>query len=376
MRQKETCSVPPALQEKKRMMIYGKALEIIQECLLQPISELYELTGYTIKPIDAHEGGRNVVFTCEEERSDPRIIRVAFLADRTHEDILAEVEYVRFLYENGASVSDVVESKNGNLSETLLHNGNRFSVCVFEKAKGSQLAEMGYRYRDGVPLTEHFFNCGKVLGRIHELSKRYEPAHRRHSFFDRYNAACINALIPEALPLLKKKLCALIEELAELEQTGDSFGMVHFDYNDGNYTIDYDSGDITVFDFDNSCFCWYLYDLADLWTHGVGWIQLEPDSQKRRGFMDGYFDTVMEGYRSETDVDVSMLDKLPLFIRVVLMENIVDAFEVMQSKGDEPKCDGKLSYLVRCIEEDIPYKGFFHEIYSCDRPFRCDERIV
>lgn len=64
-----------------------------------------------------------------------------------------------------------------------------------------------------------------------------------------------------------------------------------------------------------------------------------------------------------------MLERLPLFIQVTLMENIVDAFEGMHNIGKEPECDEELSYLIKCMEDDIPYKGFFHEIYSCDEPF-------
>ncbi|MGE7624052.1 phosphotransferase [Viridibacillus sp. NPDC096237] len=152
--------------------------------------------------------------------------------------------------------------------------------------------------------------------------------------------------------------------------------MVHFDYNDGNYSIDFDTGQITVYDFDNSCYCWYMFDLAGLWTHGVGWIQFEPDAGKRKKFMDNYFETVLEGYKSETRIENSILDKLPLFIQVTVMEGIVDAFEVMRNNGEEPECDEELSYLIKCLEDDIPYKGFFHEIYSCEEPFECEERNI
>lgn len=356
-------------------MTYSKAFKISQD-LLQRISELYNLDDYEVKPISAHEGGRNVVFTCEKEGHHAKIIRISFLADRSQEDILAEVEYIRFLYENGASVSNVVESINGSLSETLMYEDNRFFICVFEKAKGDQLAEKGYRYRDNVPLTEYFYNCGKVLGKMHELSKNYVPTHCRYSFFDKYNVAYIDKLIPDTLSLLKEKLYKLLGDLRQLEQSSDFYGMVHFDYSDGNYMIDYDTGEIIVFDFDNSCFCWYLFDLANLWTHGVGWIQFESDTQKRKKFMDDYFSKVIEGYCSETGIGDLMLKKLPLFIQVTLMESIIDAFEVMQNNGEELECDEEMSYIVKCIEEDIPYKGFFDEIYSCDKPFQSEERIV
>lgn len=46
-----------------------------------------------------------------------------------------------------------------------------------------------------------------------------------------------------------------------------------------------------------------------IWGNGVGWIQFEPDASKRRKFMDDYFGIVLAGYRSETNLEDSMLDK-------------------------------------------------------------------
>ncbi|WP_249716305.1 phosphotransferase enzyme family protein [Paenibacillus sp. J31TS4] len=309
--------------------------------------------------IPAHGGGRNVVFTCEKEGEDANILRISFLPDRSREDFLGELEFVRYLSEHGGSVSDVVSSLEGNLLEEIARNNHTFFICLFKKAKGKLLVENHYRYREGVPITEYFYNCGKVLGKLHQLSKEYTPVHRRYSFFDKYNAESIDTLIPNSLSLLKEKLVELLRTLEGLDRDRESFGMIHFDYNDGNYSIDFDTGQITVYDFDNSCFGWYMYDLADLWTHGVGWIQFEPDASKRKKFMDDYFETVLEGYRSETRIEQSMLDKLPFFIKVTFMEGIVDTFEGMRNNGEDPECDEDLSYLIKCLEDDIPYKGFF-----------------
>lgn len=357
-------------------MTHNEVVNISDVYLLPIISELYGLEGYEINPVDAHDGGRNVVYTCEKEGAGAKIIRIAFLSDRSREDFLGEVEYIRYLFEHGGSVSDVVSSSKGNLLEAIVHHNHNFFVCVFEKARGKLLVENHYRYREGVPITEYYYNCGKVLGKIHQLSKGYTPVHRRYRFFDKYNIKYIDKLIPDSLLLLKKKLAELLESLAVLDESPESFGMVHFDYSDGNYMIDFDTGQITVFDFDNSCFCWYMYDLANVWTLGVGWIQFEQDVDKRKKFMEDYFETVLAGYRSETEIENAMLEKLPLLIKATLMENIVDAFEVMRNNGEEPECDEKLSYLVKCMEEDIPHMGFFHEIYSCEEPFEYEERNI
>jgi len=334
------------------------------------------LEGYEISIIKAHDGGRNVVYNCEKDGAGAKILRIAFLNDRSQEDFLGEVEYIRYLFEHGGSVSDVVDSRNGKLLEEITHNNHTFSVCLFEKAKGKMLVENNYRYRKGVPITEYYYNCGKVLGKLHQLSKEYTPIHRRYSFFNKYNAEYIDKLIPDSLSLLKEKLVQLLKTLEGLDRKPESFGMVHFDYNDGNYSIDFDTGQITVYDFDNSCYCWYMFDLAALWTNGVGWIQFEQDAGKRKKFMDDYFETALEGYKSETRIENSILDKLPLFIQVILMENIVDAFEVMRNNDDEPECDEDLSYRIKCLEEDIPYIGFFHKIYSCEEPFEYEKRNI
>lgn len=57
------------------------------------------------------------------------------------------------------------------------------------------------------------------------------------------------------------------------------------------------------------------------------------------------------------------------------MENIIDAFEVMRNNSEEPECDEELSYQIKCIEDDIPYMGFFHEIYLCEEPLSMRNEI-
>jgi Ser/Thr protein kinase RdoA (MazF antagonist) len=171
-------------------------------------------------------------------------------------------------------------------------------------------------------------------------------------------------------------MAGLLDTLRGLNKDRESYGMIHFDYNDGNYSIDFDNGQITVYDFDNACFAWYMFDLASIWENGVGWIQFEPDAAKRKTFMDNYFEVALAGYRSETQMEDSMLDMLPFFIQVNLMEQILGRFEDIGMDGEAPEYDERLSYLIKCMEEDIPYMGFFHNIYSCEDPFEYEEEPV
>lgn len=76
--------------------------------------------------------------------------------------------------------------------------------------------------------------------------------------------------------------------------------------------------------------------------------------------MKHYFDTILEGYRSETDVDEKLLEKLPLFIDMVLIENVVDEFECAAHEGEEVEYED-IEDPAECLINDIPYAGYGEE---------------
>ena len=102
----------------------------------------------------------------------------------------------------------------------------------------------------------------------------------------------------ERLPGIGQKYDQLLAELHTLPQDADSYGLIHFDFNDGNFTVDYDNGDITVFDFDDSCYFWFMFDLACAWEGGIGRTTFRT-LPERRAFMDRYMEQVMAGYSRE-----------------------------------------------------------------------------
>lgn len=101
---------------------YNEVVKLSDVYLLPLVSELYGLKGYDIQQIPPHKGGRNVVYVCKKEGAGAKIIRITFLPDRSGIDFLAEMEYVRYLFEHGGSVSNVINSQQGNLVEEITHN--------------------------------------------------------------------------------------------------------------------------------------------------------------------------------------------------------------------------------------------------------------
>ena len=304
---------------------------------IEQILKLFSLEDFDWHEVEGHEGGRNQIFVCSKNDEKKFVLRVSSTGDRTEKDYLAETEFVHYLAEHSAPVADVIPSVNGKLVEVVDDGEAPVFISLFEYAKGMLLCDNGYRYREGAPLEEYFYNTGKALGKIHELSKRFEPTvgHRRPDYFDKYNMEYINRLIPDSYFDLKKAIAARLDKFQKLPNDSQNYGLVHFDYSDGNYHIDMTNGNITVFDFDNCMYCWYMFDLANLYLHGEGWFRGESDPTKRAAGMQHYFDTILKGYKSETTISDELVNQLPLFIDMVLIENIVDEFECAAREGEE-----------------------------------------
>ena len=324
---------------------------VVSADILDTALQLYFQPPCVFDMVPGHEGGRNLVFIVKKGE-DKYVLRLSSMEDRSEEDFLAEVEFIHYLAQNGAPVADVIPSISGKLLETVNTSGKKVFISLFEYAKGKLLYENQYRYREGVPIEEYFYNTGKALGEIHRLSKQYEPSHRRIDYSDKFNREYIDRLIPDEYSELKQAIFRRLDKFSELPREKEDYGLIHFDFSDGNYHIDFSTGDITVFDFDNSMYCWYMFDLANLWLHGEGWCRFICKKEDKKAYWQHYFDTVLDGYRSETDVSEELLLQLPLFIDMVLIENIVDEFECAAREGEELDFED-IEDKAKCLINDI-----------------------
>ena len=165
--------------------------------IIEQAKKLYSLEDCTFTSISGHEGGRNLIVIVSRDGEKLYVLRASALGDRTEKDYLAETEFVRYLAENGAPVANVIPSVRDKLVECVEADDKSVYVSLFAYAKGMLLADNGYQYREGAPLTEYFYNTGKALGAIHRLSKTYMPVHSRPDYFDKYNMTYLDGLIPD-----------------------------------------------------------------------------------------------------------------------------------------------------------------------------------
>ena len=343
--------------------------EITQICerdVLEPVARLFGTSRTSLIKIPDSEGCANLVYEYQRD-GQARILRLSFNPERPVTQIQAELHFINHLAQGGVRVSLPILSEHGNLIEVLPAAGISFIAVSFVKGRGMRVPDNGYRYRVGIPIEEYFQNWGQVLGQMHRLAKNYQPlsaAIKRPTWFEWETANGFP--YREQLPAIGYKYDALIAELGALPRDVDSYGLIHNDFNDGNFTVDYENGEITVFDFDDCCYFWFIYDLACAWEGGIGRAMFRP-LEERIAFMDHYMAEVMAGYSRENTLSTEWLARLPLFLRLIQMQELMHYAQYLDEPDEETQAG--IRYKIRCIAEDIPYLGFFDPIFNPKNPF-------
>jgi Ser/Thr protein kinase RdoA (MazF antagonist) len=347
--------------------------EIVELCekeVLDRAAKLFGTQKDALKVFEDYEGCANLVYEYQHSGL-PTILRISFRSDRTRADIEAELDYINYLATHGVRVSKPVMSVNGLYLETVETADLPFHVTSFVKGRGMRVPDNGYRYRSDAPIDEYFQNWGHVLGQMHALTKAYVPPAnhgRRLEWFALHSPEVTpDAMVPERYSAVRDKILAHLEVIKSLPKDKDAYGLIHGDFNDGNFTVDYTNGDITVFDFDDACYFWFVYELASAWEGGVGRIMFRG-LHERKAFMDHYFEKVLEGYNRENTLSDQWVARLPLFLKLIQIEEFLYFVRYIDD-GDE-EIQAGLNYKMKCIEEDIPYLGFFDSLYSPERPFQ------
>ena len=78
------------------------------------------------------------------------------------------------------------------------------------------------------------------------------------------------------------------------------------------------------------------------------------------------FDLQLQGYKTETDLPDEMLERLPLFIDMVLIENIVDELECCAREGEELDWED-IENAAECLIHGIPCAGIGQEDKTCSQ---------
>ena len=104
---------------------------------------------------------------------------------------------------------------------------------------------------------------GRLLGSMHALAKHYQPAELawKRPEWDDDSMEFVERYLPASEAVAKKKYQALCDHLHSLPKDTTSYGLIHQDVDGNNFFVD-EAGAITLFDFDECAYSWFINDIA------------------------------------------------------------------------------------------------------------------
>jgi Ser/Thr protein kinase RdoA (MazF antagonist) len=273
------------------------------------------------------------------------------------------LEWLAFLAGHGGPVCRPIRSLLGNLIESVQY-GRQIVICTaFEKAPGV-LAE-GMQPEEWSD--ELFRSLGRAIGSCHRIACQYTPPEEdRRPIWDQA-VNCFNPL--EDLQgvdtdiLEKRRL--LLDAIARLPVTPDCYGLAHLDLHFGNFFVDAASSKITLFDFDDCAYGWYLMDLAMLLFD----VLVVYGGSDRQTFGERFLEHLLRGYLSQKSLEPFWVAQFPLFLKLVEIGVYIMLYRDYEP-ADSAGWVGKfMPGRKQLIEQDTPYvcldfNNIFHRACS------------
>jgi amicoumacin kinase len=285
-------------------------------------------------------GFMNIIYNCIKNDKDV-ILRISHSSRRSVNQIEAEVSWIRFLEDHGMSVCNALLSKNTNVVECISGaEDGFFHATLFRKADG--------RHPNIEMLNSSFFNLyGSYIGKMHNLSKSYSKSLTK---IDRphWNDSSLSEIfnrLPQSETIIVEKCLRLFDYIKTLQVETDSYGLVHQDAHISNLFVD-DNGAITLFDFDDCCYSWYINDLAIIFFYASLWY---PENIIR--FIESFLKPFLDGYLRETDLNPIWYNEIPCFLKA----RELDIYSLLYDNKNSNLIGGFIKGRKKKIEEDVPF---------------------
>lgn len=282
----------------------------------------------------------NFVYECSR-KDGPFILRITHSSHRGLNQILGELDWMRYLSDHDVVVAQPIPSGQGKFVENIDLGDSSFYVTAFEKIVGENIID------SNACTPEMYQRWGRTMGRMHQLAKTYlpkEPAIRRAGWSEDDILAHITQYLKGQTQVLGK-IQAMLAWMAGLHQDTDSYGLIHADLTDVNYFVN--DGRITVFDFDDCIYHWFVYDIAVVLYENLEWLpQLGMDRDDFGSFFWKHF---YAGYAVENKLDAYWLDQIPAFMKFHEMY----LYGVFHKKWDLDKLTEKRKNTLQTYQFDI-----------------------
>lgn len=254
------------------------------------------------KPLGDFE---NYIFKAKGDNDEDYVLRLTHSSHRSKKEVEAELDFLRYVAENGAKVAGPLYSTFQNLVEEIVaEDGTFFFASLFTYAKGEQVKGEESPYW-GEPFFEAW---GKAIGQLHRLTMNYRKTDYRDTW-EEDESSIVNELEDEKV---KAIAAVLMGEVKALPIGRGTFGLLHGDIHPGNFH--YDGKELTIFDFDDATYNYFIHDLAMVLYYSV--LFTPWTVEEKTEFARKQLQVLRKGYEYEHRLLDTWYESLPLFLRL------------------------------------------------------------
>jgi Ser/Thr protein kinase RdoA (MazF antagonist) len=326
------------------LSVGGDVLKRVTRCAEQALASYGCHPAATVRLLNVSE---NATYLVEDPDAGPSVLRVHRLGYHTDAEIASELAWMDALRaEAGVRTPRVLPATDGRRIVTAADasSGEQRSCVRFEFLAGAEPAD------DSLP---HFAELGEITARMHRHARDwarpswftrfhwdYDTAFGRHPRWGRWQDGI--GVDHAETQVLERLDATLRARLAAFGQGPQRYGLVHADTRLANLLVD--DGAVSVIDFDDSGFSWYLYDVGT----SVSFFEHEPHVPE-------LVDAWLTGYRRVLGLpaeDEAEIWTFILFRRLLLVAWIGShtAVEIARQLGagyTRDSCDLAEKYLSR-----------------------------
>ena len=318
--------------------------------ILREVMSRYNITDDKIRALDAFE---SFIYEFESDHQ-AYILRIGHSLRRNEALIQGEVDWINFLAEGGVSVARAIKSSNGKYVE-MVEDGQdgQFLATAFVRAQGQRPWVVGW-----TPALYQTY--GELLGSMHARTRDYqppEPAWKRPGWDDDL-FGFVDHFLPASESIAKGKYYSLLDYLHNLPKQKTDYGLIHQDAHGGNMLVD-DTGRITIFDFDDCAYSWFINDIA------IALFYIAMDVNDPTVFTREFMRNFLFGYQKVYTLDPTWLKEIPYFLKlreIELYAVIHRDFDV--NNIDDAWCARFMQDRKQKIETEAPFINFDFESLS------------
>lgn len=317
-----------------------KGLKLVAQRYGIPESRLRPLSGGHFSHVyEFAEGGETYVLRITPPNDELGV-----------QEMRAVLAWMDFLSANGAFVPRPKRSNHGRLVEVVERDGQGYVAVVFEKARGV-LGEALPREQWSDVLYERI---GRAVGGMHALAKMYVPPDdvscRPH--WDAIGN-CFNPgqILDGAQAVVAEKRAQTLEVIHGLPKDEGGYGLIHTDLHFANFFVDVETGTVTIFDFDDCAYGWYVMDIAMTLLDAVV-VQTSTD---RETFAAAFMKSYLRGYTAETPLSGFWASQLPHFLKLLEVGLYAQVYRDYDPNDTESWVGKFMAGRKSRIEGDVPY---------------------